>query len=139
MAESEGRFSKARLEAFSDGVIAVIITIMVLDLKAPESRRTRRALQAVAFLRDLSRQLRLRRDLLDQSPQPLAAARRVTARLVWANDALLFCLSLIPSRPPMSGIRTWRRSRPWSTARCSSPARWLSPVVSPSPRNGGTT
>jgi uncharacterized membrane protein len=37
VAEAEGRFSKARLEAFSDGVIAVIITIMVLDLKAPES------------------------------------------------------------------------------------------------------
>ena len=37
MAEREGRFSKSRLEAFSDGVIAVIITIMVLDLKAPES------------------------------------------------------------------------------------------------------
>jgi hypothetical protein len=32
MAEIEGHFSKARLEAFSDGVIAVIITIMVLDL-----------------------------------------------------------------------------------------------------------
>ncbi len=37
MAEKEGRFSKARLETFSDGVIAVIITIMVLDLKAPET------------------------------------------------------------------------------------------------------
>ena len=37
MADTEERFSKARLEAFSDGVIAVIITIMVLDLKAPES------------------------------------------------------------------------------------------------------
>ena len=31
MSETEGRFSKVRLEAFSDGVIAVIITIMVLD------------------------------------------------------------------------------------------------------------
>ncbi len=37
MADTEERFSKARLEAFSDGVVAVIITIMVLDLKAPES------------------------------------------------------------------------------------------------------
>jgi uncharacterized membrane protein len=37
MADNEGHFSKARLEAFSDGVIAVIITIMVLDLKAPET------------------------------------------------------------------------------------------------------
>ena len=37
MAQAENAFSKARLEAFSDGVLAVIITIMVLDLKAPES------------------------------------------------------------------------------------------------------
>ena len=37
MSSAEGYFSKARVEAFSDGVMAVIITIMVLDLKAPES------------------------------------------------------------------------------------------------------
>ena len=35
MAEAENAFSKARLEAFSDGVLAVIITIMVLELRAP--------------------------------------------------------------------------------------------------------
>ncbi len=33
---------KGRLEAFSDGVIAIIITIMVLELKTPEERRCRR-------------------------------------------------------------------------------------------------
>ena len=37
MSDTEGALSKSRLEAFSDGVIAVIITIMVLELKAPES------------------------------------------------------------------------------------------------------
>jgi uncharacterized membrane protein len=37
MAQAENAFSKRRLEAFSDGVLAVMITIMVLDLKAPES------------------------------------------------------------------------------------------------------
>jgi uncharacterized membrane protein len=37
MPEAQGRFSMGRLEAFSDGVIAVIITIMVLALKAPET------------------------------------------------------------------------------------------------------
>ena len=37
MSDTDGAFSKSRLEAFSDGVIAVIITIMVLELKAPES------------------------------------------------------------------------------------------------------
>ena len=37
MPEAQRRFSMSRLEAFSDGVIAVIITIMVLELKAPET------------------------------------------------------------------------------------------------------
>ncbi len=37
MADGDGSFSKARVEAFSDGVMAVIITIMVLDLKPPRS------------------------------------------------------------------------------------------------------
>jgi hypothetical protein len=34
IADAKGRFSKARLEAFSDDVIAVVITMMVFDLKA---------------------------------------------------------------------------------------------------------
>jgi uncharacterized membrane protein len=37
MSSSDGSFSKARVESFSDGVMAVIITILVLDLKAPGS------------------------------------------------------------------------------------------------------
>jgi uncharacterized membrane protein len=37
MSSSEGSFSKARVEAFSDGVMAVIMTIMMLDLKAPRT------------------------------------------------------------------------------------------------------
>jgi hypothetical protein len=39
VAETEGRFSKARLEAFSDDVIAVIITIMAPKLRSPENDR----------------------------------------------------------------------------------------------------
>jgi|HubBroStandDraft_1064217.scaffolds.fasta_scaffold10608_4 transmembrane protein TMEM174 (potassium channel) len=37
MSSTQASFSKARFEAFSDGVMAVIITIMVLDLKVPRS------------------------------------------------------------------------------------------------------
>ena len=73
MPEAERRFSMSRLEAFSDGVIAVIITIMVLELKAPDARAGS-APEALALIRDLSRQLRIRGDLLDQSPQ-LACTR----------------------------------------------------------------
>ena len=43
---AESGFSRARLEAFSDGVIAVIITIMVLDLKAPADDRLASLLSA---------------------------------------------------------------------------------------------
>ena len=47
MAESEGSFSKPRLEAFSDGVIAVIITIMAplpgLIAEAAQRRKARRS------------------------------------------------------------------------------------------------
>ena len=73
MPEAERRFSMSRLEAFSDGVIAVIITIMVLELKAPDARAGS-APEALALIRDLSRQLRIRGDLLDQSSQ-FACAR----------------------------------------------------------------
>ena len=96
MSESEGRFSKARLEAFSDGVIAVIITIMVLDLKAPEFAEPSAlfklwpsfAIYLVSFVFVAIYWI--------NHHNLLTAARRVTARLIWANNALLFCLSLIP-------------------------------------------
>ena len=58
--------------------------------------RPRRARQALAFVRALPRQLRLRRDLLDQSPQPADGGASLAVRLIWANAALLFCLSLMP-------------------------------------------
>jgi uncharacterized membrane protein len=96
MPETEGRFTKARLEAFSDGVIAVIITIMVLDLKAPEAAEPAAlvklwpsfAIYLVSFVFVAIYWINHHR--------LMTAARRVTASLVWANNALLFCLSLTP-------------------------------------------
>jgi uncharacterized membrane protein len=96
MAEAENAFSKARLEAFSDGVLAVIITIMVLDLKAPESD-------------DLAALLKLWPSFVIyvvsfafvaiywiNHHAIMMAARQATASLIWANNTLLLCLSLIP-------------------------------------------
>ena len=96
MAETEERFSKARLEAFSDGVIAVIITIMVLDLKAPESAEPSAlltlwpgfAIYLVSFVFIAIYWI--------NHHNLLTSVRYVNARLIWANNALLFCLSLIP-------------------------------------------
>ena len=96
MPEPERRFSMSRLEAFSDGVIAVIITIMVLELKAPDAPEPAAlvrlwpsfAIYLVSFV--------LVAIYWINHHNLLASAGRVTARLIWANNALLFCLSLIP-------------------------------------------
>ena len=96
MSSSEGSFSKARVEAFSDGVMAVIITIMVLDLKAPRSAEPgvllglwpSFAIYLVSFFLTTIYWIN-HHGLITQ-------ARRVTAGLLWANSGVLFCASLIP-------------------------------------------
>ena len=96
MAESEGRFSKARLEAFSDGVIAVIITIMVLDLKAPESGEPAALLRLWPSFSIYLVSFTYVAIYWINHHNMLTEARRATASLIWANNAVLFCLSLIP-------------------------------------------
>jgi uncharacterized membrane protein len=96
MTENEGRFSRVRLEAFSDGVIAVIITIMVLDLKAPESAEPAALLRLwPSFAIYLVSFVYVAIYWINHH-NLLSYATRVTARLIWANNALLFCMSLIP-------------------------------------------
>ncbi len=96
MSETEASFSKARLEAFSDGVIAVIITIMVLELKAPESAQWADLLKLwPAFLGYLVSFVFLAIYWINHH-NVLTRARRVTPGMIWANNILLFCLSLFP-------------------------------------------
>ena len=64
-----------RLSAFSDGVFAVLITVLVLDLHPPEIP-TFRGLVAMADLAQLCGQLSLHRDRLGQSPPSLALCHR---------------------------------------------------------------
>ena len=66
--------SKGRLEAFSDGVIAIIITIMVLEMKLPARRELCCLAAAAARFPQLCAELLVCRHLLEQSP-PYAARR----------------------------------------------------------------
>jgi len=88
--------SKGRLEAFSDGVFAVIITIMVLDMKVP-SGTDLHALESVlpVFLCYVLSYLYVG-IYWNNHHHLLHASERVTGGILWANLILLFCLSLAP-------------------------------------------
>jgi TMEM175 potassium channel family protein len=85
-----------RLEAFSDGVIAVIITIMVLELKVP-SDTTLTSLHSIApqFLAYLLSFLVVAIMWVNHH-HTLHSARHADARLLWSNNTLLFWMSLVP-------------------------------------------
>lgn len=85
-----------RLEAFSDGVIAVIITIMVLELKVPRDT-TLTSLRSVApqFLSYLLSFLVVAIMWVNHHHM-MHSARRADARLLWSNNTLLFWMSLVP-------------------------------------------
>ncbi len=87
---------KGRLEAFSDGVIAILITIMVLELKIPHGTdcEALRPLLPV-FLTYVLSFLYLA-IYWNNHHHMLHAADRVNGRILWANMHLLFWLSLIP-------------------------------------------
>ena len=87
---------KGRLEAFSDGVIAIIITIMVLELKAPQGSGFD-ALRAVVptFLSYVLSFIYVG-IYWNNHHHMLHAAQSVSGAVLWANLHLLFWLSLIP-------------------------------------------
>ena len=88
--------STNRLEAFSDGVIAIIITIMVLELRVPHDPSIS-ALRPIApvFLSYLLSFVFLG-IYWSNHHHMLQACERVDGRVLWANLHLLFWLSLIP-------------------------------------------
>jgi uncharacterized membrane protein len=101
------------MEAFSDGVIAVIITIMVLDLKVP----------AGAQLADLRAELPIFLSYVlsfiyvgiywNNHHHLLAGATQVSGSILWANLHFLFWLSLAPFATAWAGAHA---SDPWPVA-----------------------
>ncbi|HET8611848.1 MAG TPA: TMEM175 family protein [Sphingomonas sp.] len=86
----------ARLEAFTDGVVAIIITIMVLDLKVPESADPHALLAAAPlFLAYVLAYVNVGLYWANHH-HLLHVTERVDGRVLWANLFLLFWLSLVP-------------------------------------------
>jgi uncharacterized membrane protein len=87
---------KGRLEAFSDGVLAIIITIMVLEIKVPHGTESSdlKDLAPVFFSYVLS--FIYLGIYWNNHHHMMYTVKRVTGDILWANLHLLFWLSLIP-------------------------------------------
>ncbi|MEV0130424.1 TMEM175 family protein [Dactylosporangium sp. NPDC050688] len=87
----------SRLEAFSDGVLAIIITIMVLELKVPEDHDLAGLLHTtgVGLLTYLLSFVYVG-IYWNNHHHMFHLVRQVSGGVLWANLALLFCLSLFP-------------------------------------------
>jgi len=88
--------SKGRLEAFSDGVIAIIITIMVLELRAPEEGTLSALLPLLPKFLSYVLSFVYLAIYWNNHHHLWHAVREVNGAILWANMHLLFWLSLFP-------------------------------------------
>jgi len=88
---------KGRLEAFSDAVVAIIMTIMVLELKVPEGRDLAALRPLLPILGSYVLSYVLLGIYWNNHHHLLQAARHVNGSVLWANLHLLFWLSLFPA------------------------------------------
>ena len=88
--------TKARLEAFSDGVIAILITIMVLELKVPHGSGWEALRPLVPILLMYLMSFVVLGMYWNNHHHMLHATDGINGAILWANLHLLFWLSLIP-------------------------------------------
>src|SRR4026207_1308627 len=87
---------KNRLEAFSDGVIAIIITIMVLELKVPHDSDLAALKPLIPVFLSYVLSFVYVGIYWNNHHHLLHASQHVTGRVLWSNLLLLFWLSLFP-------------------------------------------
>lgn len=87
---------KNRMEAFSDGVLAIIITIMVLELKVPHGDTAADLVPLVPVFLSYVLSFVYVGIYWNNHHHMLTTVRHVSGAILWANLLLLFCLSLFP-------------------------------------------
>jgi uncharacterized membrane protein len=88
--------TKYRLEAFSDGVLAIILTIMVLEIKVPESPSFASLQKIYPLLGSYVLSFIYIGIYWNNHHHMLHIAKKVNGKILWANLHLLFWLSLVP-------------------------------------------
>jgi uncharacterized membrane protein len=102
-----------RLEAFSDGVIAIIITIMVLELKVPHGSDPALLIGIWPVLLSYALSFLMIAIYWVNHHNLLHQSKRATTAVLWCNMFWLFCLSLIPFA---TGYMGENRFAPFSTS-----------------------
>lgn len=105
--------SRGRLEAFSDGVIAIVITIMVLELQAPHGPLPADLIPLAPTLVAYVLSFVYLGIYWSNHHHLLQAVRHVDGRVLWANLHLLFWLSLVPFVTAWMGETSFA---PWPVA-----------------------
>ena len=88
--------TKGRLEAFSDGVIAILITIMVLELKVPHGAAWADLRPLLPLFLTYALSFVFIGIYWNNHHHMLQATERINGKILWANHHLLFWLSLVP-------------------------------------------
>ncbi len=98
---------KGRLEAFSDGVIAIIITIMVLELKVPHGDDLAALAPLIPVFLSYVLSFVYVGIYWNNHHHLLHASKQISGAALWANLHLLFWLSLIPFATGWMGENHW--------------------------------
>ncbi len=96
--------NKTRLEAFSDGVLAIIITIMVLELKVPHEASFEALRQLLPVFISYIMSFVYIGIYWGNHHHLLHAVKQVNSRIMWSNMGLLFFLSLVPFSTAWMGV-----------------------------------
>ena len=87
---------KGRLEAFSDGVLAIIITIMVLELKTPHGNEFRDLIPLIPIFISYVISFIYVGIYWNNHHHLISTVEEVSGGILWANLHLLFWLSIVP-------------------------------------------
>ena len=104
--------NKSRVESLSDGIIAIIITVMIFNLKAPLKSEKEEIFNLILQILGYFESFFLIGIFWYKHNKLLVSFNSINRRLVWANHLFLFCLSLIPlatSWTTQSPDLTWPR------------------------------
>lgn len=97
---------KGRLEAFSDGVLAILITVMVLELRVPKGQSLSDLVSVLPLIATYALSFVFLAIYWNNHHHLFQAAQKVSGGVLWSNAHLLFWLSLVPFTTAWLGQNT---------------------------------